>query len=309
MHCPSYDNAGNLMTDTYAGVGSRTYDAENRMTTAADNTGRVRRYAYDADDHRVRRQVGLSREEWQIYGIDGELIAEYPANGPAASPHKEYGYRNGQLLVTAEPATSNVALAANGATVSSSSTLSPYVAGNVIDGSRQPVNSTVWLDNTFNSFPDWVEVDFNGSKTISEIDVITQQDDPQHPVEPTLTQTFSLYGITAFDVQYWNGSAWATVTGGSVTGNNKVWRQFTFASITTSKIRVVINAGADNAYSRVVEVEAWGHDSVSGNLHWLVSDQLGTPRMIVDQSGNLANVKRHDYLPFGEELFAATDRK
>jgi len=39
-------------------------------------------------------------------------------------------------------------------------------------------------------------------------------------------------------------------------------------------------------------------------LHWLVSDQLGTPRMIFDQSGALANVSRHDYLPFGEELFA-----
>jgi len=35
-------------------------------------------------------------------------------------------------------------------------------------------------------------------------------------------------------------------------------------------------------------------------------DQLGTPRMIIDQSGSLANVKRHDYLPFGEELFAPT---
>jgi RHS repeat-associated protein len=143
----SYDNAGNLITDTYTGVGSRTYDAENRMTTAADNTGQVSRYSYDADGHRVRRQVGLSQEEWQIYGIDGELIAEYPANGSTASPQKEYGYRNGQLLVTAEPA---------------------------------------------------------------------------------------------------------------------------------------------------------------NNLHWLVSDHLGTPRMIVDATGALANVKRHDYLPFGEELFAGT---
>ncbi len=26
--------------------------------------------------------------------------------------------------------------------------------------------------------------------------------------------------------------------------------------------------------------------------------------MIMDQTGALANVKRHDYLPFGEELFA-----
>jgi RHS repeat-associated protein len=28
--------------------------------------------------------------------------------------------------------------------------------------------------------------------------------------------------------------------------------------------------------------------------------------MIIDQTGNLANVKRHDYMPFGEELFAGT---
>jgi RHS repeat-associated protein len=35
----------------------------------------------------------------------------------------------------------------------------------------------------------------------------------------------------------------------------------------------------------------------------MVSDQLGTPRMIADKSGSLVGVKRHDYLPFGEELF------
>ena len=71
------------------------------------------------------------------------------------------------------------------------------------------------MDGTYPTFPDWIEVDFNGSKTISEIDVVTQQDNTQNPVEPTLSQTFSLYGITAFDVQYWNGSAWTTVSGGS----------------------------------------------------------------------------------------------
>jgi RHS repeat-associated protein len=39
---------------------------------------------------------------------------------------------------------------------------------------------------------------------------------------------------------------------------------------------------------------------------WLVTDQLGTPRMIFDKTGALANVKRHDYLPFGEEIVAGT---
>src|SRR5260370_5551326 len=42
------------------------------------------------------------------------------------------------------------------------------------------------------------------------------------------------------------------------------------------------------------------------DLRWMVTDQLGTPRMIFDQSGDLANVSRHDYLPFGEELFSGT---
>jgi RHS repeat-associated protein len=46
--------------------------------------------------------------------------------------------------------------------------------------------------------------------------------------------------------------------------------------------------------------------SGAAKVQWLVPDHLGTPRIILDQTGNLANVKRHDYLPFGEELFAGT---
>ncbi len=47
-----------------------------------------------------------------------------------------------------------------------------------------------------------------------------------------------------------------------------------------------------------------GSSGSSSNIQWLVSDQLGTPRMVFDKSGSLANMKRHDYLPFGEELSA-----
>lgn len=45
-----------------------------------------------------------------------------------------------------------------------------------------------------------------------------------------------------------------------------------------------------------------GGSSATFSVHWLVADQLGTPRIILDQSGSLANTTRHDYLPFGEEL-------
>src|SRR5215213_11923524 len=98
----NYDNAGNLSNDTYTGAGNRTYDAENKITSAWGGNNQAQLYGYDATGQRIKRSVdGVTT--WQVYGFGGELVAEYPANGPAASPQKEYGYRNGQLLVTAEP--------------------------------------------------------------------------------------------------------------------------------------------------------------------------------------------------------------
>jgi len=142
----NYDAAGNLTNDTYTGAGSRTYDAENKIVSAWGGNNQTQYYTYNAYGERVRRKVD-GVETWQIYGIDGELVAEYAANATSSSPQKEYGYRNGQLLITAE----------------------------------------------------------TGPK-----------------------------------------------------------------------------------------------------IQWLIPDHLGTPRMIFDQTGTLGNIKRHDYLPFGEELFAGT---
>jgi RHS repeat-associated protein len=464
-----YDQAGNLKWDSYTGQGSRTYDAENRMVAAAGSPSGS--YRYDGDGNRIKRIVGTS-ETWQIYGIGGELLAEYAANASPASPEREYGYRNGELLVTADATSSgggertNVALASNGATASSSSAYPGYGPSGANNGGRkgdsandywnddapantfpdwlqidfngsktideidvftvqdnwqnpsEPTetmtftqygltgfdvqywngsswatvpggsvsgNNKVWKKVTFspitankirvltnaspdgysriteleawsaappptnvaraangatasassaypgygasgannggrkgdsasdywnddapaNTFPDWLQIDFNGSKTIDEIDVFTVQDNWQNPVEPTETMTFSLYGLTAFDLQYWTGSAWATVPGGSVSGNNKVWKKITFSPITTTKIRLLTNASPDG-YSRVTELEAWGTaaGSSAAQINWLVPDHLGTPRMIADSTGSLAGIKRHDYLPFGEEIAA-----
>jgi len=69
------------------------------MTSAQDNTGVWAYYTYNADGQLTRRKSS-NQETWQVYGFEGELLAEYPVNGPVASPQKEYGYRNGQLLVT-----------------------------------------------------------------------------------------------------------------------------------------------------------------------------------------------------------------
>ncbi|HEX6047282.1 MAG TPA: discoidin domain-containing protein [Pyrinomonadaceae bacterium] len=158
----------------------------------------------------------------------------------------------------------NVALASSGAVATASSSYDPNVCGSgpasANDGDRTGrarCSNHVWNDAApANTFPDWLQIDFNGIKTITEIDVTTIQDHLEWPVEPTESMTFSLYGLTAFEVQYWNNSTWVTIPGGSVTGNNKVWRKFTFPAINTSKIRVLASASADG-YSRIVELEAW----------------------------------------------------
>jgi RHS repeat-associated protein len=107
----SYDAAGNQTSDNWTmgvlGGGARTYDAENRMTSAVSGAG-TSSYVYDADGRRVRRAAAngsSSQTWWQIYGLGGELVAEYELVSGTPTLRKEYGYRNGQLLVVADAST------------------------------------------------------------------------------------------------------------------------------------------------------------------------------------------------------------
>ncbi len=165
------------------------------------------------------------------------------------------------VTVTVTPAAgrTNVALASNGGTASASSTFNgSYPASAVINGDRNGLNwgnGGGWNDVTYNAWPDWVEVQFNGTKTIDEIDVFTVQDNYSAPSTPTPSMTFGLYGVRDFEVQYWTGSAWQNVPGGLVTGNTLVWRQFTFPALTTSKIRISVTQAMN--HSRLVEIEAY----------------------------------------------------
>jgi hypothetical protein len=165
------------------------------------------------------------------------------------------------LTVNPVTASTNVALAANGATALASSTVNAnFPPAGTNNGDRKGLqweHGGGWNDGTVFAFPDTLEIDFNGAQTINEIDVFTIQDNYLSPIDPTPAMTFNSFGIRDFEVQYWNGSAWAQVSGGAVTGNNLVWRRFTFAGITTSKIRAVVTGSADGAFSRIVEFEAW----------------------------------------------------
>ena len=148
---------------------------------------------------------------------------------------------------------------AGGTAVASSTFNSGFPASAVIDGDRRGLNwehGGGWNDASYGSYPDQIQVNLGATRSIGEIDVFTVQDDYQNPQEPTEAMTFSLYGITDFDVQYWNGSTWVTVPNGSVAGNNKVWRKFSFTPVSTNAVRVNVR-NALQSYSRVVEIEAY----------------------------------------------------
>lgn len=182
----------------------------------------------------------------------------------------------------------NVALAANGAFATASSTVNAnFPASAAINGDRTGqtwgTSSGGWNDGSEGVFSqDWVRVDFNGSKTINEIDVYTLRDNYATATgDPTILETFNTatntgQGVTSYDVQYLSGSGWITIDCGvatnpcgRVSSNNKVWRQFTFPSVTTSAVRVAVHGSVPftfaNNYSRLVEVEAYSNLS-STNL-------------------------------------------
>lgn len=66
-------------------------------------------------------------------------------------------------------------------------------------------------------------MDFNGTKTINELNVYTLRDNfASQTTDPTLSETFNTalntgLGTTSYDVQYQSGSGWITIDCGTPT--------------------------------------------------------------------------------------------
>jgi len=116
----TYDAVGNLTHDSTQAF---TYDAENKISKV-DN---VAAYVYDGEGQRVRKLVNENLRF--IYGIDGQLVAEF--SGADATLKKEYVYGASGLVATIEPTAVN----ANGARYTTSDHLgSPRVVTNSAAG-------------------------------------------------------------------------------------------------------------------------------------------------------------------------------
>ncbi len=187
----------------------------------------------------------------------------WPATYPGAPTASEMDLTQSTLLDT--PASTaggglmNVALASNGGAATASSYYnSGYAPGAAINGDRSGANwgaTGGWNSAYWYNFPEWLQVNFNGPKSITQVVVYSVQDTYWAPVEPTDTMTFNNYGTVDFSIQGWDGSSWATLA--TVTGNNLVKRTVNIAAYTTDRIRIVVNRGVDG-FARLTEVEAFG---------------------------------------------------
>jgi RHS repeat-associated protein len=388
-----YDNVGNQTNDNYTGQGARTYDAENRMKQAWANN-QWQNYTYDADGRRIKRNVN-GAETWQIYGMDGELLAEYAAGAAPFLPSTEYGYRNGELLVTitngdpqrlnrfvtnlyygalqrdptAQELTDKVnQLAAAGAQSQSQLlTTANQIARSLFTATNyetSPYRSDAqYVADLYYAYlqraPDdgglgywtWV-VSVNGRANVCNAFEASGE---------FQTLVANLYGTAASDnerTEHFIHNFYLGAYGRSAT-STELQQQRDALNAAAAQNQVAVQAQAEtfgrslfvgqvndgslsntqyvtNLYEGFLQrgpdaggLGYWsgsasvgqGRQNVlnafaacgafrelSGTLYreanWLVADHLGTPRVIVNKSGSLASVKRHDYLPFGEELFA-----
>jgi hypothetical protein len=259
----AYQSAGNnvpptvTLTSPADGATATAPATIGLAATAGDSDGTVKRVDFYANGTIVGTantspyQATWSNVAAGSYSVTAVAIDNLDLSTTSAVAH---------ITVNASATQVNVASAANGATAAASSTHdSGYDPSGAINGDRKGLswgNGGGWNDGTAGTWPDWLEVTFNGTKTITEVDVFSVQDNYASPVDPTAAMTFTSYGLTDFTVEYWNGTAWQTVPGGVVTGNTLVWRRLTFAPVTATKIRVTVT-NALATWSRITEVEAW----------------------------------------------------
>jgi Tfp pilus tip-associated adhesin PilY1 len=211
----------------------------------------------------------------------------WPATYPGAPSATEMDLAQAALLdapgATTGSGLVNVALSGNGAAASASSSYSSgYGPGTVINGDRTGANwgsTGGWNSAGANNYPEWLQINFSGSKSITQAIVYSVQDTYWAPVEPTDTMTFNSYGLVDFAVQGWDGSSWITLA--TVSGNNLVKRTVNFSAFTTDRLRIKITRGADG-YSRATEVEVFGIAVAGG------ADGFGSQR-VQWLRGNAAN--------------------
>jgi hypothetical protein len=120
-----------------------------------------------------------------------------------------------------------------------------------IDGKTNflPTPTNRWTSYESPNPTDWLEVDFGETKAVTRVELAIYDD--RGGVQPPLR----------YEVETWNGTAWAPVAGAKMTPERPAGSQFNevrFDRVETSKVRVVFTH-AGKARSGVSEILIWGN--------------------------------------------------
>ena len=248
-------------------------------------------------DNCIRGNTSHSRTS-EVY-ISGRWISKVRATILAANGHKS---RVVELNVTGHaadsvPARANVALSSRGGVASASSDRGAPISSvtSLNDGDRSGfdwgsggADGGGWEDATFNAYPDSAQIAFDGWKTIDHVVVYTLRDNfGSNLDDPPDAELSTLYGLTDFTVEGWNGSAWQVL--GTVTGNTRVRRVVSFPPVTVDRIRVNVTASR-YFKSRIVEIEAWGYPAIRPTSNVALASLGATASASSDRAGGFSNV-------------------
>ena len=148
-------------------------------TASTDNVG-VTAYQVYRDSSLIATLGNVT--SYSDTGLTASTLYSYTVAACDAASNCSNQSSPASVTTQAANASSNVALASAGGVASASSTInSNYPVSALIDNLRSGAGLTSgawngWNDGTKSVYPDWVQIDFNGSKTIDHVVVYTVQD-------------------------------------------------------------------------------------------------------------------------------------
>ena len=268
----TYDASGNITQDLKFRYMNYTYDANGRQLSASStNNAAAQTSVYDAAGQRVQTTAN-SVTRTMVYDIFGQLLADY--NG--TTMQRENIYRGGQLLAVYEASSSCYKSIADFVTAFYQGALS-----------RNPTS------------PELVQ----WTMTLSQA---------QARGHGHLLAAAQSLGNTIFtSTEYTNLN---TSNGQFVTDLYDAYLQRTpdqggynawVAALATNSRTVVRNGFAFSTEFQSNVVQLCAGTGTSAALKYVLTDEKGSARVLMENNGtSSAILSRHDYLPFGEEIWA-----
>ncbi|MFC7533894.1 discoidin domain-containing protein [Actinoplanes sp. GCM10030250] len=144
---------------------------------------------------------------------------------------------------------------AAGAAASASYTTSGTSPAAAIDG--LPTNSPLWGSYGSANASDWFELNFGANRTVDEAWIYFRNDRATNRYRPP----------SAYNVQYWNGSAWVDAasqvkTPGTPQSN---YNRVTFTPVSTARLRIQFTQPSGSAKAGLTEVKLYGQGTVPSN--------------------------------------------